>query len=345
MSTPDCWLHGSCCGERCCQEKGHNLLPVFSGPLLSSMLSAQAAPGRTPACQGPAKWRPGPRNPSSVGEPGWRGTESCCDALDRPRGWVQHRDGGQHRGSRNLEHAAARAQGHRRGEFGERRAGAGRLVEEGMGADTVGTSGWGTDRGPEDQGSRGAPSRSPGAAARDPHRGRLQGGPALAHLAPRCCAQSSRSGGSSQASSSMASAGGALGRGRRRGPAVAGARKLLRRLPRRRHRRVEREGARRGSEGGRSAEPGAAPPRTWPRPRAGRPAPQLGPPRLPGPAPSASPSPRAAVPRGSGTAFVDHKRFLRASVQRRPRRKTRVDATSRCRPDACGPTGAAGPPP
>lgn len=221
-----------------------------------------------------------------------------------------------------------------------------------MGADTVGTGGRGTDRGPEDQVSRGAPSLSPGAAARDPHRGRPQGGPALAHLAPRCCAQSSRSGGSSQASASMASAGGALGRGRRRGPAVAGAREVASPAAAVAAQaggsgRARGAGAR--ADGARNPEP----PRPEPgrAPRAGRPAPQLGPPRLPRPAPSASPFPKAAVPRGVWHAPSG--RHCPCRPQTVPPRvypeatqaKDRVDATSRCRPDACGPTGAAGPPP
>lgn len=123
-------------------------------------------------------------------------------------------------------------------------------------------------RGPlKSRGSHGAPSRQPGLGRRGtPHRGRPRrsADPALAHLVPRCCcAQSSRSGGSSQASASMASAGWALGRGRRRGPAGRGSSRSC--LAGGRGgggtRGREREGARRGREGGRSGEPGAAPPR------------------------------------------------------------------------------------
>lgn len=131
----------------------------------------------------------------------------------------------------------------------------------------MGACGCGKTRAPEEQGfARGSIPAAGAWPARDspPRAARRSADPALAHLVPRCCcAQSSRSGGSSRASASMASAGWALGRGRRRGPAGRGSSRSC--LAGGRGgggtRGREREGARRGREGGRSGEPGAAPPR------------------------------------------------------------------------------------
>lgn len=113
-----------------------------------------------------------------------------------------------------------------------------------------------------------------------------QRGPARAHLVPRCCcAQSSSSGASSQASASMASALGAEP-GRRRVRPVSG--RALAKLFGRGGGGTGGAGpggARRGREGGRSAEPGArSRPRLPPRlPHSRpRPVPPSWPRRLPG---------------------------------------------------------------
>ncbi|XP_059947513.1 cuticle collagen 2C-like [Mesoplodon densirostris] len=124
----------------------------------------------------------------------------------------------------------------------------------------------------------------------------------------------------------MASAGWALGRGRRRGPAGRGSSRscLAGGGGGGGTRGREREGARRGREGGRSGEPGAAPPR----------AARHGP--LPPPPPAPAASPAAPLPPPPDP---------RAPGRRRLRRRTRMDAASSCRPGACGPTGAAEPRP
>ena len=273
----------------------------------------------------------GARNPSSAGEPGHRGN---CGRLRRPRPALRR---GFSTGTADSTGAAGLPEPRTSPLPAPKGISAASLERRARGGDGWGSHGgdggptrWepvgaGRRGGLKSRGSHGAPARQPGLGRRGtPHRGRppRSADPALAHLVPRCCcAQRSRSGGSSQASASMASAGWALGRRRRRGPAgrgssrscLAGGRGGGGTSGR------EREGARRGREGGLSAEPGAAPPRAarhGPLPPAPPPAPAA-PPAAPLPPP---PDPRApgrgsGTPRPSAAALAGRKGSLRASIR------------------------------